>query len=193
LYGLRIAKTHFIFVRPVTQSTLPEVVAQAVSALSLVLLAASGVSKVLDPDPTRGALAAARLPSSRWIARGLGLSEVVAAAVGLALGGPWLALAALLYLGFSAFTLIAVSRRLPIQSCGCFGREDTPPTVLHVIFNGFAATALWYLVAVNGQSAPWSGSNTELALFFVFAVVGAYLAYLLLSQLPRTLQKTSSQ
>jgi hypothetical protein len=161
--------------------------------VSLVLLAASGVSKVLDPDPTRGAMAAARLPSSRWIARGLGLSEVVAAAVGFAVGGRWLAFAALLYLGFSAFTLIAVSRRLPIQSCGCFGREDTPPTVLHVIFNGFAATALWYLVAVNGLSAPWSGSNTELALFFVFAVVGAYLAYLLLSQLPRTLQKTSSQ
>jgi hypothetical protein len=65
--------------------------------------------------------------------------------------------------------------------------------VLHVIFNGFAATALWYLVAVNGLSAPWSGSNTDLALFFLFAVVGAYLAYLLLSQLPRTLQMTSSQ
>lgn len=181
------------FVRPVTQSTLPEVVAQAVSALSLVLLVASGVSKVIDPDPTKGALAAARLPSSRFVARGLGLFEVIAAVVGLAVGGRWLALAALLYLGFSAFTLVAVSRRLPIQSCGCFGREDTPPTVLHVIFNVFAATALWYLVAVNGLAAPWSGSSTELALFLVFAVTGAYLAYLLLSQLPRTLQMTSSQ
>ncbi|HVR78330.1 MAG TPA: MauE/DoxX family redox-associated membrane protein [Acidimicrobiia bacterium] len=193
MYGLPIAKTHFIFVRPLTQSTLPEVVAQAVSALSLVLLAASGVFKVLDPDPTKGALAAARLPSSRFVARCLGLFEGIAAVVGLAVGGRWLAFAALLYLGFSVFTVVAVSRRLPIQSCGCFGREDTPPTVLHVIFNGFAATALWYLVAVNGLAAPWSGSNTELALFLVFAVLGAYLAYLLLSQLPRTLQMTSSQ
>lgn len=193
MYGLPIAKTHFIFVRPSTQSTLPEVVAQAVSTLSLVLLAASGVSKVLDPDPTRGALAAARLPSSRFLARGLGLFEGIAAVVGLAVGGRWMVFAALLYLGFSVFTLVAVSRRLPIQSCGCFGRDDTPPTVLHVIFNGFAATALWYLVAVDGLSAPWSGSNTELVLFFVFALVGAYLAYLLLSQLPRTLQMSGSQ
>jgi hypothetical protein len=65
--------------------------------------------------------------------------------------------------------------------------------MLHVIFNGFATTALWYLVAVNGLAAPWSGTTTDLALFFVFAVLGAYLAYLLLSQLPRTLQTTSSQ
>ena len=169
-----------------------EVVAQAVSAVALVLLAASGLTKLLDPNPTRGAMEAARLPSSLWIARGLGLVEVFAAVVGLGLGGPMLFIPVLLYLGFFVFTLVAVQQRLPIQSCGCFGREDTPPTVLHVAYNATSALALAYIAIMALPSVPWGAPPLEIGLYIAFAVVGAYLAYLLLSQLPRTLQMTST-
>jgi hypothetical protein len=169
------------------------VVAQAISAVALVLLAASGLAKMLDPDPTRGAMKAARLPSSRWIARGLGLVEVVAAVVGLSLGGPMLFLSVLLFVGFFLFTLVAVQQRLPIQSCGCFGQEDTPPTMVHVVFNAVSAVALTYIAIMAQPTIPWGGA-TQIAvgLYLSFSLVGAYLAYLVLSHLPRTLKTTSS-
>lgn len=162
-------------------------VAQAVSAVSLALLAASGLAKLLDPDPTRGAMEAARLPSSRSIARALGGLEVAAAVVGLALAGVWLAPAATLYAGFFLFTLVAVRRRLPIQSCGCFGRDDTPPTVLHVGFNLVSAGALTYSAVLGLPTVPWDAPPLDILLYLSFALLGAYLAYLLLAQLPRTL------
>jgi hypothetical protein len=182
-----------MFAPGVALTTLPTVVAQAVSAVALVLLAASGVSKVLDPDPTRGAMAAARLPSSRWIARGLGVVEVFAAVIGLSIGGSWLALAAALYVGFFLFTLSAMTRRLPIQSCGCFGKADTPPTWLHVVYNGLSTLALGVLVAMNETALPWAASSVEFGLYVAFSLLGAYLAYLVLSQLPRTFRMTISE
>ncbi|HET7846614.1 MAG TPA: MauE/DoxX family redox-associated membrane protein, partial [Acidimicrobiia bacterium] len=97
-------------------------VAQGITTIALALLAASGVSKALDPDPTRGALKAAHLPSSRAAVVALGLIEVVAAMAGIVAGGRWLALAGALYLGFSVFTFAALRGRIPVQSCGCFGR-----------------------------------------------------------------------
>jgi hypothetical protein len=169
------------------------VVAQAVSAVALILLAASGASKIVEPDPTRGAMAAARLPSSRTISRGLGLFEILSGVVGLALGGRWLAPAIVVYLGFLVFTIIAVRQRLPIQSCGCFGREDTPPTTAHVVFNAMAAVSLTATALMSGSPVPWSSQPIELAIYLLFALLGAYLAYLLMAQLPSALHPTSSQ
>jgi hypothetical protein len=180
-----------MLVQGLTESTLPWVLAEALAAVALVLLAASGLSKTFDPDPTRGAMSAAGLPSSRGIARGLGVAEMVAAVTGLAFGGAWLAIGAVLYLGFALFTFAAVQKRLPIQSCGCFGREDTPPTTLHVVFNTVSTIALAYLVFTGASAVPWAEPPLELALYLSFSMVGAYLAYLVLSQLPRTLKMTT--
>jgi hypothetical protein len=163
------------------------VVAQGITTIALVLLAASGVSKAVDPNPTRGALKAARLPSSRAAVVVLGVLEVVAAVAGIVAGGRWLAGAAALYLGFSLFTLAAVRGRIPVQSCGCFGREDTPPTALHIAYNVSATAALGYLVVTGQPAVPWSNSGVEIALFLGLSLIGAYLSYLVLSQLPRTL------
>jgi hypothetical protein len=165
-------------------------VAQAISAVALALLAASGFSKVLDPDPTRGAMAAANLPASRTVSRTLGSLEIAAGAAGLALGGVWVGLSALLYLGFLSFTLLAVVKGLPIQSCGCFGRDDTPPTWIHVGFNAVAAVVLGVVAVSNDPVAPWSAPVADLTLYLTFTVIGAYAAYLVLAQLPRTMQLT---
>ncbi len=162
-------------------------VASAFSTIALLLLAASGVAKVVDPNPTRGAMKAAGLPSSAMIARLLGAVEIIASVVGLALGAWWIAPAALLYVGFTWFTLAAVRRRIPVQSCGCFGREDTPPSVIHVIYNVISVTALSVLVVTGAEPVPWSSQVEDLVLFLGFGMVGAYLSYLLLARLPSTL------
>jgi hypothetical protein len=169
------------------------VVAEAVSAVSLLLLAASGVSKTLDPDPTTGAMRSAGLPASRAISRSIGIDEIAAAGAGIALGGVWVGGAALLYLGFLLFTVAAVRRRLPIQSCGCFGREDTPPTMLHVGFNAVSAVALTVVALSSRHPVPWSGPALEVVLYLLFAILGAHLAYLVMAQLPRTLHPTGTR
>lgn len=170
---------------------MPRVVAAALSTIALVLLAASGVTKVLDPDPTRGAMKAGGLPSSSLLAVMLGALEIVAAVVGLVFGGWWLVPAAVLYLGFTGFTLAAIRNRIPVQSCGCFGNDDTPPSVVHVVYNAIAALAMVILVVTDGDAVPWSGPLPALLIFLGFGLVGGFLSYLLLAQLPRTLDLAS--
>jgi hypothetical protein len=163
------------------------VVAQGISTIALVLLAASGVAKALDPDPTRGALKAARLPATSPAVVLLGVVEVLAAIVGIVIGGWWLAPAAILYLGFTGFMFAAVRGRIPVQSCGCFGREDTPPTTLHIVYNLSATAALGFLAVTGGSAVPWTYPTVDLALFLGFALIGGYLSYLVLARLPQTL------
>ena len=84
------------------------VVAQAVATIALGLLGASGIAKLIDPEPTTGAMAAARLPSSNLLTRLLGSAELVVAFGALAVGGRLpVAAGALFYLAFGVFTSAA--------------------------------------------------------------------------------------
>lgn len=157
---------------------------EAIAAITLLLLGASGAAKVLDPNPTSGALASAQLPSSPLIVRSLGLLEIVTAGLGLILGGPALVGAAALYAGFTLFTWAALRRRIPVQSCGCFGREDTPPSVAHIVYNALAAVALVWGALSAAVPIPWEATLLEATLYAVFAGAGAYASYLLLARLP---------
>lgn len=175
--------------------TLPEVVAQAVATIALGLLAFSGIAKLADPDPTTGAMRAARLPAAGWISRGLGLIEAVVAVVAvvaLGIGGVAVAAAALLYLSFSVFTFAAVRNRIPVQSCGCFGREDTPPSGVHVVFNALSTVALVFLAITTTPPVDWSMPVVETLLYLGFAVIGVAISLLLLTRLPRLRDLTRS-
>jgi uncharacterized membrane protein YphA (DoxX/SURF4 family) len=176
-----------LFANTSLETTLPTVVAPALSTIALILLLGSGAAKILDPDPTTGAMRTARLPASRVMSRSLGLMEITAGAIGIVAGRTWMLPATLLYLGFLVFTTAALQQRLPIQSCGCFGREDTPPTVFHIGFNALCAGVLTFMAVTGQMPVPWSGSLTGLVLYLAFGVIGAFLAYLLLAHLPRTL------
>jgi hypothetical protein len=167
--------------------TLPPVVAQAFAAISLGLLGVAGAAKLVDPDPTSGALREAGLPAGKASARLLGAGEAFAAVMALTFGGLVVAPASILYLGFGAFTLWAVRGSRPIQSCGCFGREDTPPSWLHVAYNATAVVALAYLAVTGRPSIPWTLPATELVGYAFFALTGVFASYLLLSSLPQTL------
>lgn len=161
-------------------------VVQAAATIALGLLGLAGIAKVVDPEPTSGALAAARFPSQPRLVRALGLLELSAALVGLAIGSAATALAALLYLGFVAFTLLALHGDRPMQSCGCFGREDTPPSLFHLAFNTVSGFSLALVAIERTETIPWSGTAGEVLGYMAFAGLGVYAAYLLLTALPRT-------
>lgn len=173
-----------------TTITLPPVVAQAIAAIALGLLGASGVAKMVDPEPTTGAMRAARLPSSNTVSRFLGLAEVVVATVALVTAGTSVLLAAGLYAAFAVFTLAAVVFRIPLQSCGCFGREDTPPTILHVASNVIATSALLIVFFTGSAPIDWALPAVELALYLGVTVMGVYATYLLMTRLPQVLELT---
>jgi hypothetical protein len=169
------------------------VVAAAVAAIALGLLGLAGMAKMADPTPTVGALRAARLPSSKSVVLILGLVEVAVSVVGLILGGVWAAGGAVLYAGFAAFTWLALRADLPIQSCGCFGREDTPPSWFHFGFNVVSLIALG-VVAITGTAViPIDDSMSTLIAYVVFVAIGVYLAYLLLTRLPQTMALTRTE
>jgi hypothetical protein len=165
--------------------TLLTVVAQAVATIALGLLGASGVAKLVDPEPTTGALRAARLPASNRLTRLLATVEIVVAIAALSVGGPSVLGAAVLYTGFGLFTFGALTRRFPLQSCGCFGRADTPPSSLHIAFNVVAAIGLFSLSIVGRSPIDWTLPAVELSLFAGFSVIGVGASYLLLTQLPQ--------
>src|SRR5690606_6627158 len=106
-----------------------------VAAVVLLLLLA-GVQKLIDPSPTAGALRSAGFPSHRNLVRLLAAVEVIVGGSFFVAGGPWPVLgAAVLYLGFAGFVALALTRNLPVSSCGCLGKVDTPPSVVHVAVN----------------------------------------------------------
>lgn len=165
--------------------TLPRVLAQAVAAIALCLLTASGVSKLADPQPTVGALRSAGLPAATTLAVLLGGAEILAGIGSLLFGGLATVTAGLLYVGFAGFTLTALRNSNPIQSCGCFGREDTPPTRIHLVYNVVAAVSLIYAGLGGISPIEWGAGALELTGYIAFALIGAYASFLLLARLPR--------
>ena len=156
--------------------------------IAAALLVVSGGAKLVDPDPTLGALEASGLPHGRWAAPAIGVTEIGVGVLGTILGGGASLGVAAVYASFAAFVGWALVRRLPIASCGCFGRPDTPPTWGHAVFNLTSATVA-LVVALSG-SAPLDvlAGQPLLALpYLAFVALGVYVVYLLLAVLPLTL------
>lgn len=152
------------------------------------LLVGAGFGKVRDPSPTQGALAAASLPSTRIAAMSLGAIEIVAGTFGLLAGGLVAALAvATVYAGFTAFVGYAMARRLPLQSCGCFGRKDTPPSLYHVAIDLLAAAGAVAYGLGPAPSLPSVIAHQPLwgLPYVAFVAIGVYTLYLILTELPR--------
>lgn len=156
--------------------------------IAVVLLVAAGVAKVIDPRDTAGALARSGRPVSSSAVR-IGAAFEVGLGAAALVGGTRTAAAmvALSYLVFAGFVTQALVRRLPVGSCGCFGRVDTPPSAGHVAVNLGCAVA-----AVGGALSgpePWLGlpdvGTTTAAATVLLVLVGAGLAAVLLTVLPR--------
>jgi hypothetical protein len=154
------------------------------------LLALAGAFKICRPAPTAGALRAMRLPSRLSYVRLLGAGELTLGLTALVTGArPLLALVAALYLAFATFVAAALLSGAPLQSCGCFGQRETPPTTIHLAANLVAAVVL--LVAAAGElpkpsdvlaDQPWHAAP-----FLLLVLISLQLSYLVLTALPAVL------
>lgn len=120
--------------------------------------------------------------------RVIGLAEVAIAIAAIATGAAILwAGVALAYGAFTVFIMWALGRGDIVGSCGCFGREDTPPTPGHAAFNAAAAALAALAVADPVVLSQFDGSAAEALLLAVLVGIGITLAIAALTALPRTL------
>ncbi len=157
------------------------------------LLAFAGAAKAIDPVMTVGALRALGLPSSRtWVRIGAA-AELLVGLLAAAVGWAWVWwLVAASYLAFAAFVVAALRAGTMVGSCGCFGREDTPPHPIHVVVDvALAATAA--AAAVVGVGAPLDAIADAPGKGLVVAglsVLSVFVLYVVLVDLPRALRQT---
>lgn len=153
------------------------------------LLVWGGLVKLRRPGPTIEALVALwpAVPATPALVRAFGLVEAATGTLCLLAPRPPLALAlAVLYLAFTGFLASLVSSGAPVSSCGCLGERESPPSVLHVVFNLLAATA-GLLAAVTGVPSVLTvmGGSPLFGVPFALALVAAgYLVYLAEAYLP---------
>lgn len=160
----------------------------------LALLVIAGAPKIVRPLDLMRALRLAGLRVPHVLVRAFGAAEVLIGVVGLATGNRVaLALAAISYLGFAGFVAMALARKTPLSSCGCFGKTDTPPTRLHVVIVGLLAVALGYSVALPAAMASLTQQFSQglllPALTTVFAGMICWFAYLAMATMPTAYAK----
>jgi hypothetical protein len=164
-------------------------------AIAAVLLAVGGAAKAVRPRDTALALSAVglkfpRLLPGRVVVRVGGAVEAVVGVAALLVGGPVLcALVAASYLAFVGFVAVALRTGAPISSCGCFGKVDTPPSVVHVLLDvGFAGVAA--AAAFTGDVALPEVLDHQPLLgipFLMLLAIGCSLVFVAFSSLPKTM------
>lgn len=158
--------------------------------VAALLLVAAGAAKVVDPTMTVGALRSLGLPSKPALVRAGALVEVLIAVLAIAVGGAlWWSLVAASYLAFAAFVVVAMRSGAMVGSCGCFGREETPPHGVHVALD-LALAGVAIAAVVGGADAPLDAMVDDPGQGIVVAglsVLGTYLAYAIFVEMPRAL------
>jgi hypothetical protein len=158
-------------------------------AVAAVLLVAAGILEIRRPASTVDALARVGLALPAPVVRGLGALGALLGAVALGAGGGALgqaaaALVALAYVGFTLFVAAMLVRDDPDASCGCFGRDDTPPGLTHVVLDIAAAAAAVAVVASPGEGVRGAVAHQPLLglPFIVVTALCTVLAYLVLTR-----------
>ncbi|HXW31960.1 MAG TPA: MauE/DoxX family redox-associated membrane protein [Acidimicrobiales bacterium] len=158
------------------------------------LLVVAGLTKALRPDDTARALGATFGSSAKRVRAGVRLLALGESALGVvALIWPRpvpAALVAASYLGF--VVLLTVVRRAggALSSCGCFGRPDTPVTVVHIVVDVCLCAAASTVAASGAHGSivdvlatqPWRGAPLAAA-----SLLAAALCVLVLDELSRLL------
>lgn len=163
-------------------------VASGPFVIATVVLVIGGVSKLVHPVDTANALRAIGLPSASNLVRLGGATE---GAIGLwaIVAGSRISAAfvALSYTAFTGFVIVVLVRGLPISSCGCLGKVDTPPTRAHVVVNlVFTLAALSLAVEPGERLADGLGDQPLSGIpFVVLAVIGVVATFYVLTTLAR--------
>ena len=158
--------------------------------IAVVLLAVGGAFKAASPADTAKALRGVGLPGWPLLVRLGGVLEIAVAAAALVTGGRvGASLVAVSYLGFAAFVGAALARGVPIATCGCFGKADTPPSVVHLVVNLAAAATAIAVVVDPGVALADVVADQPLAgaPYLILTATGVYLTFLALTRLPQVL------
>lgn len=150
--------------------------ATAAVIFSLVLII-TGVAKVASPHDVERALAGLGLPRIPYAGALIGLAEVVIGASAL-FSSTALLVQGVLYLVFATWVFVALRLDVPLASCGCLGRDDTPPSWGHFALDVMAAGVS--LAAVVSGPMPWTPDLEGITKTVVVAV-GVFLAYVVLT------------
>jgi hypothetical protein len=150
-------------------------------AVAVLLLAAGGLAKMARPAPATAAVRSLGVPLPASAVRLGGLAEAALAIIALVSGARLPAAAvALCYLIFAG--VVALARFGPgrLASCGCFGTEDAPPTVLHLALDlVFAGIAGAVSLSPLGRLATFMGGQPLLGIpFSGFVLLAAWFSYL---------------
>lgn len=137
------------------------------------LLVLAGLQKVADPKPLVRAFRSIGLRLPAPVVQVIAFAEVVVGTLALVTGQG--VAVAVSYAVFTVFVLVARARGGVLASCGCFGKQDMPPTLLHA-----AVTAGFAVASVEG--AP-GAVPLDLALLVTTVALGMT-AYLVLALLP---------
>ena len=159
-------------------------------AVAAALLVAGGLLKTARPDDTATALRESGLPVPAVLVRVGGLAEAALGVAALVTGNRVTAvLLAASYLAFAGFVAVALRRHTPLATCGCFGKEDSPPTRLHVVLTASAAAAGVAVAVQPGVGLATIVQHQPLAgvPFLLLLLCGVAFAYLALTQVPRVL------
>lgn len=150
--------------------------APAAAVFSLLLIA-TGLAKLVRPHDVEKALSQLGLPRLGGIGYLIGGAEVVVGTAALFFP-PVLVAQAVLYAGFALWVIWALRSDVPLASCGCLGRDDTPPTVAHVVLNliAFSVSSLAAFGVPLDLSGGFGAVATGLAV-----LVGVYLSYVILT------------
>ncbi len=161
-------------------------------AVAAVLLVVGGVLEVRRPLGAVNALAGIGVSVPPVVVRVVAGIASVVGVVALAIGGGASGQAAagfvgLAYLGFAGFVSMALARGGPLASCGCFGREDTPPNVTHLVLDLAGAAAAIAVVVRTGDGFRGAVADQPAAgiPFLGVTVICAVLAYLVFTRASR--------
>ena len=140
------------------------------------ILCAAGVFKLRSP-----VVAATALRMSPWAVRGLACGEIaLGAACALVPSRPLAVALAVVYGGFSLVAVLLMRRGVP---CGCFGDNDLPVSLAHVIASellgalalvALAAATAWPLR--HGLPAVFDGGSPALGAVLLTGIAGVVYA-----------------
>jgi uncharacterized membrane protein YphA (DoxX/SURF4 family) len=150
------------------------------AAIFSLLLILTGIAKLRRPSDTARALRSMNIPVPR-------LTTTLVASVEVSVGTGALVLGSSLFLGmqgglyavFLAWVAAALVKGVPIASCGCLGREDTPPYWGHLILNGIGVAAS-AAAAISGQLSVTGLAET--AALVLIVGVGTALGWTILDE-----------
>ena len=156
--------------------------APSAAIFSLVLII-TGAAKIARPNDVSRALVALGMRRIPGVGLGIGVFEVLIG-VGSLVATPLLLAQAALYLAFAVWVSVALRAEVPLASCGCLGKADTPPTVAHVLVDLLASAVS--LGAFFGTALALTFDVEGTATIVVMGA-GVFLCYVILTDGARLL------